>query len=77
MSDQLSADIDTVARAEIVAAIECELDSGCITHEACPDIGAYDWKLVVERIREIIKDMLPDDETRTAAYGRMIDRVGT
>lgn len=74
-SDPLSTDIDTVARAEIVAAVEYDLGVGNISHESCPDIGAHDWERIAERIKEILKGLMPDPAVRTDAYSRMIARA--
>jgi hypothetical protein len=78
MVDQtLANDIDTVARAEIIAYIQYGLDSGELSHESCPDVGASDWTLIVDRIRSIMSDMSPDDFDRAESYARLIERVDT
>lgn len=71
--NQLAQDIDTIARAEIVAAIEYGLSSGDISHESCPEIGANDWERVATRIKSILGSMEPSDDARTAAYERLIE----
>lgn len=74
-SDALSADIDTVAHAEIVAAVEYDIGVGNISHESCPEIGAHDWNLIAERIKEIIQELTPDGTRRADAYAHLIERV--
>lgn len=73
--NQLAQDVDTIAHAEIVAEVEYALTSGDISHESCPDIGAHDWDLIAERIKEIIKELTPDDTKRADAYARLIERA--
>jgi hypothetical protein len=72
--EQLATDVDVVARAEIVAAIEYDVSVGHISHESCPDIGASDWKLVEGRITEIMRVVAPSDDVRMDSYGRLLDR---
>lgn len=73
--DALSADIDLIAHAEIVAAVEYDIEVGNISHESCPEIGVHDWNLIAERIKEIIEDLTPDSVKRASAYARLIERV--
>lgn len=74
-ANQLTQDVDTVARAEIVAAIEYGLSSGDISHESCPEIGAFDWEQVEKRIMDILVELAPDGDERASAYQRMLERV--
>lgn len=72
---QLVKDIDIVARAEIVAALEYELLAEKLSHESCPDVGEYDWDRIEARIRAIMEGLTPDDESRANAYARLIKRA--
>lgn len=68
-------DIQTIAWAEIVSAVQYDLDSGHISHESCPEVGANDWLAIEERIRQILKDVTPSEKDRARAYLRLVERA--
>lgn len=73
--EQLAKDIYTVARAEIVAAIEYCLSVGNISHESCPEVTLRDWEQIEARIKAIIQGIAPDDTLRVSAYDRLVARA--
>lgn len=73
--EQLDKDIDVVARAELIAAVEYDISAGHISHESCPEIGSLDWERIEKRIVAILEEIAADDATRLGAYDRLVARA--